>query len=81
MTTITCSCWNSTDERTPMRYFPTMPATKTRPVILPPLRRSRHHKAIVKAVKELADLRKNDRKAYETLIKKYEGRTVRIVPG
>jgi Zn-dependent M32 family carboxypeptidase len=38
-------------------------------------------KAIVKAVKELADLRKNDRKAYEALIKKYEGRTVRIVPG
>ena len=64
-----------------MRYLVTMPATKARPVILPPLRRSRHHKAFVKAVKELADLRKSDRNAYEALIKQYEGRTVRIVPG
>ena len=64
-----------------MRYLVTMPATKARPVILHPLRRSRHHKAFVKAVKELADLRKSDRNAYEALIKQYEGRTVRIVPG
>ena len=64
-----------------MHYHSTMPATKTRPTILSPLRPSRHRKAIAKAVQELADLRKNDPKAYEELIKKYEGQTVRIVAG
>jgi hypothetical protein len=64
-----------------MRYSSTMPATKKRPVILLPLRRSPHRKAIAKAVKELADLRKNDPKAYEARIKKSAGREVNIVPG
>jgi hypothetical protein len=72
---------NSTDEKTGMRYSPIMPATKTRPTILFPRRRSPHRKAIAKAVQELADLRKNDPTAYRELIKKYEGQTVRIVPG
>jgi hypothetical protein len=76
---------NLTDEQTPMRYSYGMPATKTkirkRPVILSPLRRSPHHKAIVKAVQELANLRKNDPKAYEATIKQYAGREVHIVPG
>ena len=34
-------------------------------MILPPHRRSPHRKAIAKAIQELADLRKNDPKAYE----------------
>jgi hypothetical protein len=58
-----------------------MPATKSRPTILSPLRPSPHGKAIAKAVQELADLRKNDPEAYRKLIKKYEGQTVRIVAG
>jgi len=70
-----------TDAAILLRYFLPMPATKARPVILSPLRRSRHHKAIAKAVQELAELRKNDPKAYEALIKKSAGQTVRIVPG
>ena len=66
-----------------MRYSANVPATKTkkRPVILFPLRRSPHRKAIAKAIKEMADLHKNDPKAYEALIKKYAGREVTIVPG
>lgn len=66
-----------------MRYSTNMPATKTkkRPVILFPLRRSPHRKAIAKAIKEMADLRKNNPKAYEALIKQSAGREVRIVPG
>jgi len=74
-----------TDERRPMRYSIAMPAAKTkskkRPVILFPRHPSPHRKAIAKAVQELADLRKNDPKAYEALIKQYAGREVNIVPG
>jgi hypothetical protein len=58
-----------------------MPAVKNRPVILSLPRKSPHRKAIAKAVKYMADLRKNDPQAYEALIKKSAGRTVRIVPG
>jgi hypothetical protein len=72
---------NLADERMTMRYSLGMPATKKRPVILFPRRRSPNRKAIAKAIKEMADLRKNDPKAYEALIKKSAGRTVTIVPG
>jgi hypothetical protein len=58
-----------------------MPAVKKRPVILSLPRKSPHRKAIAKAVRELADLRKNDPQAYEALMKKSAGRTVNIVPG
>jgi hypothetical protein len=64
-----------------MRYSPIMPAVKKRPVILSLPRKSPHSKAIAKAVRELADLRKNDPQDYEALMKKSAGRTVNIVPG
>jgi hypothetical protein len=54
---------------------------KVRPTILSLRRHSSRRKAIVKAVKELENLRKTDPKAYQALIKKYEGQVVRIVPG
>ena len=72
---------NLTDDRIPMRYAPTMPVVKKRPVILSLPRKSPHSKAIAKAVRELADLRKNDPRAYKALMKKSAGRTVNIVPG
>jgi len=72
---------NLADVTKPLRYPVDMPSVKKRPVILSLPRKSPHRKAIATAVRELADLRKNDPKAYEALMKKSAGRTVNIVAG
>ena len=51
------------------------------PIIEPRLRTSVPRRAIRAAVKQMANLRKNDPAAYRALIQRTAHQTIRIVPG